>query len=377
MTRRLRVALLFAGWPCACYGSTGDATDDDAGGDALADGATDEHPVDDDADVRDADDDAGPPVDSDGDTIADSDEGATDADGDTTPNALDLDSDGDTYPDAEEAGDDNLLTPPLDSDADMTPDFLDLDSDNDLLPDADERAAGTDPRRPDSDGDGFSDGVEVGMGYDPLDPSSNPRCIDSVFVSDFDDAFAIAPRPESWTMGAIVESPELPAGVPVRVSVELLDDRDDAVDAVAAFVDHVEVDRTTTLFVAEECGTVSYACTTGLAGEDSDGDTIEDAYPSVLPGDAVCFSLVAKPNMTVEPSVAVTDYYLLRMRIVTDSGLVLDDRRVVFVVPRRMLAVDATYSLRNDSFAAERIRSTSASVCAAQVKATSSVEGGR
>lgn len=62
--------------------------------------------------------------DADRDTIADCHEGPGDADGDGTPNYLDLDSDGDGFSDAEEAGDTSILTLPVDTDGDGTPDFL-------------------------------------------------------------------------------------------------------------------------------------------------------------------------------------------------------------------------------------------------------------
>lgn len=119
--------------------------------------------------------DAGDPsADADGDTVADRHEGE-DTDGDGTPDRLDDDSDGDGFSDAEEAGDADVLTPPIDSDGDGTPDVRDVDSDGDGLSDADERAAGTMHRDPDSDDDGVGDLVEVTAGTDPSDPTSNPR----------------------------------------------------------------------------------------------------------------------------------------------------------------------------------------------------------
>ncbi len=73
-------------------------------------------------------------ADSDGDTIADLDEGCAssrDSDGDGIPDHLDLDSDGDGRPDKLEAGDSDPATPPLDTDLDGYPDVVDGDSDND------------------------------------------------------------------------------------------------------------------------------------------------------------------------------------------------------------------------------------------------------
>jgi hypothetical protein len=48
------------------------------------------------------------------------------------------------------------------------------DSDADRLADADEAAVGTDLNSPDSDGDGYYDGDEVNLDTDPLDPASFP-----------------------------------------------------------------------------------------------------------------------------------------------------------------------------------------------------------
>lgn len=129
-------------------------------------------------------------IDTDGDTIADSDEEigesiGRDDDADTIPNYLDLDSDDDTIPDAIEAGDDDLCTPPVNTDeesdpcafpnGDRYPDFLDLDSDGDGLSDHDEtHIHGSEPGDWDTDGDIAPDLIEVREGSDPLDPSSRP-----------------------------------------------------------------------------------------------------------------------------------------------------------------------------------------------------------
>jgi hypothetical protein len=49
-----------------------------------------------------------------------------------------------------------------------------LDSDADRLADAGEANFGTDPTNPDSDGDGYYDGDEVNLNTDPLDPAGVP-----------------------------------------------------------------------------------------------------------------------------------------------------------------------------------------------------------
>ncbi len=123
------------------------------------------------------------PIDSDGDKIADGDEGpaGTDTDWDGVPDVLDLDSDGDGIFDAIEAGDGDVATPPVDTDGDGIPDFRDVDSDGDQVPDAVEDANGngvvdpgeTDARDPDSDGDGLLDGQEDTNGNGAVDPGES------------------------------------------------------------------------------------------------------------------------------------------------------------------------------------------------------------
>lgn len=135
--------------------------------------------------------------DSDDDTISDRHDSGVDSDGDGTPNFLDFDSDGDSIPDAEEAGDSDLITPPVDTDEDGDPDFLDYDSDNDGLADSVEITGAdgvvgsgdeTDPTETDSDGDGVSDLVEFAAGTDPNDSADNPRANgDFVFLEPYQE----------------------------------------------------------------------------------------------------------------------------------------------------------------------------------------------
>jgi hypothetical protein len=109
----------------------------DSDGDEIVDGVE----VSGDADADDPDGDGIPnwaDPDSDGDGIADSDEGSTDPDGDGIPAFRDLDSDGDGVPDETDVGADPSV--PRDTDFDETPDFLDLDNDGDGLLDLNDDA---------------------------------------------------------------------------------------------------------------------------------------------------------------------------------------------------------------------------------------------
>lgn len=112
--------------------------------------------------------------DADLDTISNADEGhaeGVNTDGDEWEDWLDLDTDGDGISDLDEAGDSDLLTPPIDTDGDGTPDFRDTDSDGDgILDAAGVTATGElfdtdgdgipDYRDDDDDGDGITDAVE-------------------------------------------------------------------------------------------------------------------------------------------------------------------------------------------------------------------------
>ncbi|RME25843.1 MAG: VWA domain-containing protein [Deltaproteobacteria bacterium] len=94
-----------------------------------------------------------PAIDSDGDFIADVEEGKdqkVDTDGDGVPDFKDDDSDGDGILDSVEAGDQDAKTPAVDTDGDGTPDFQDTDSDGNGVDDGQEGSG-------DSDGDGVAD----------------------------------------------------------------------------------------------------------------------------------------------------------------------------------------------------------------------------
>jgi len=123
--------------------------------------------------------------DSDGDGIADYDEGrteGTDTDRDGTPDWEDLDSDGDGISDAVEAQPMDGFQP-ADTDGDGTPDFQDADSDDDGIRDVLETDADLDGdgipnfRDPDADGDGMDDMTE---GTDDWDGDGVPNWEDTL-----------------------------------------------------------------------------------------------------------------------------------------------------------------------------------------------------
>jgi len=138
------------------------------------------------------------PLDDDRDNIPNGVEGVDDADGDGTPNYLDLDADGDTVHDSAEAGDTDLNTPPVDTDDDGTPDYLDLDADGDTIRDSTE-AGDSDLNTPpvdtdddgtpdfqdlDADGDDIPDRTEAG----DSNPNTPPVDTDDDGTPDFVDS---------------------------------------------------------------------------------------------------------------------------------------------------------------------------------------------
>jgi hypothetical protein len=96
----------------------------------------------------------------------------SDTDRDGILDVFDEDSDGDGVSDRDEAGDADLLTPPVDSDADGTPDFQQVDSDGDGFEDGrDNCRRVVNPDQADRDGNGLGDACDD-AGELPFAPST-------------------------------------------------------------------------------------------------------------------------------------------------------------------------------------------------------------
>jgi hypothetical protein len=93
------------------------------------------------------------------------------------------------------------------------------------------------------------------------------------------------------------------------------------VDAVAAFVDHLE---------ANPNG--GAPCATGLQVADTNGDGRADTFTNVLPGTTVCFDVVPKMNTTIMPTTA-PQMFKATINVVGDGVTTLDSRDVFFLVP--------------------------------------------
>lgn len=109
--------------------------------------------------------------------------------------------------------------------------------------------------------------------------------------------------------------------IPLDIAATSNDDPADAVDAVTAFVDHLE-----TL----QLGTAQ--CASGLNDIDTNADTFDDAYVDVRTGTPVCWKLIPKMNTTV-PATDMPQLFRATVVVTGDGVTTLDTRDVFFLVP--------------------------------------------
>lgn len=114
-------------------------------------------------------------------------------------------------------------------------------------------------------------------------------------------------------------------GLPLDLSAAAEDVPGDPVDAIAAFVDHLE-----TL----QLGTPQ--CASGLPAEDSNGDSYHDKFLQVRTGTPVCWRVVTRRNTTV-PATDVPQLYRATITVHGDGITQLDQRDVYFLVPPKPL----------------------------------------
>jgi hypothetical protein len=129
----------------------------------------------------------------------------------------------------------------------------------------------------------------------------------------------------------IVDLVRRAAAVPLDVSAQAVDlaDPGETVDAVAAFVDHLEPNAT---------GAPGLTCTGGFATSDYagiDGDAFADTFLDVTPGAPVCFDIIPRQNDTV-PATLVPQVFRAQINVIGDGFTPLDDRVVYFLVPPRI-----------------------------------------
>jgi hypothetical protein len=110
-------------------------------------------------------------------------------------------------------------------------------------------------------------------------------------------------------------------GLPLDVSAVNADVPGDPVNAVAAFVDHIQ-----TL----QLGTAQ--CANGLEDIDTNGDAHDDKFLQVRTGTPVCWKVVSKPNTSV-PATAAPQLFRSTITVYGDGVTQLDQRNVYFLVP--------------------------------------------
>ncbi|MCS6798945.1 MAG: hypothetical protein NZ898_10510 [Myxococcota bacterium] len=130
---------------------------------------------------------------------------------------------------------------------------------------------------------------------------------------------------------AVTTAVQRAAQVPLDVSARAVDvvDPGETVDAVRAFIDHLET-RTMPAPGLE--------CTTGFVVVDRDGiddDVYPDTHQDVTPGAPVCFDIIARRNETVMP-LLVPQLFRARIDVIGDGFTPLDSRDVYFLVPPRI-----------------------------------------
>jgi hypothetical protein len=135
----------------------------------------------------------------------------------------------------------------------------------------------------------------------------------------------------SGLSATIVDLVRRAAAVPLDVSAQAVDlvDPGETVDAVAAFVDHLEPNSTGAPGLTSTGG----FGTTDLTGIDA--DSFADTFLDVTPGAPVCFDIIPKQNDTV-PATLVPQVFRAQINVIGDGFTPLDDRVVYFLVPPRI-----------------------------------------
>ena len=110
-------------------------------------------------------------------------------------------------------------------------------------------------------------------------------------------------------------------GLPLDLDARTTDDASDTVDAVSAFIDHLET---------QQLGTAE--CASGLAVQDTNGDTFKDKFVGVRTGTPVCWKVVSKQNTTV-PATDAPQMFRATVKVFGDGVTQLDTRDVYFLVP--------------------------------------------
>jgi hypothetical protein len=115
-------------------------------------------------------------------------------------------------------------------------------------------------------------------------------------------------------------------GVPLDMGAVANDLPGDAVNAVTAFVDHLETLQPMN----------NPLCSTGLSDTDTNGDTYRDQFVDVHAGVPLCWKVAAKSNQTV-PAIDRPQLFRARVDVIGDGVTVVATRNVFFLVPPQSL----------------------------------------
>ena len=110
-------------------------------------------------------------------------------------------------------------------------------------------------------------------------------------------------------------------GLPLDLNAVTTDDSSDTVNAITAFIDHLET---------QQLGTP--ACSAGLSTQDTNADTFADKFVGVRTGTPVCWKVVSKQNTTV-PATDAPQMFKATVAVYGDGVTQLDTRDVYFLVP--------------------------------------------
>lgn len=131
----------------------------------------------------------------------------------------------------------------------------------------------------------------------------------------------------TWSGGTIGDTvlaqiQTLAAQTRLDISIRFTDDATDSVDSFASFVDHIE---------ANTAGDAARGCAARPA-TDTNGDGVLDTFMDVTAGQRVCFDIVVKDNVTVEPTLE-PQLFRGTINVLGDGFTPLDERDVFFLVP--------------------------------------------
>jgi len=156
-----------------------------------------------------------------------------------------------------------------------------------------------------------------------------------VFGMELDDGTGTAGG--RFDTAAVIEAVDnLARSAPIRLDARLFDGldqppHDPPVDAVAAFIDHLET-NTTGEPVFDPTNGIDRICAPDLATGDADGDGHPDFFP-VVTGQSICWDVRLRRNETVPGRPDGAQVFSARIDILGDELYLVAGRQLYFLVP--------------------------------------------